>query len=175
MPAEHDTLCLRVFETKFFKPQAQFIAGSLPRQPADIFAIEFPRELLAITAGGQRYYRIRVHMIDMLLRHISMQRCVYGSGSRVQVISAMGQKADHFIFKRHAAILFLERLQLFHIQRGETVHPNRTHIATGPLYPEHFDGITCDWIGLGHFRRSITATIVRNAFIRTEQVGTVQQ
>ena len=167
---ENDALGGRVFKAEFFQPQAQFIARTLPGQPADLATEDLLRQLLRIGGSRNRDDRVGMHVIDMLLRHIGMQRRVDGGGAGVEVEGAMRQIADHLVFECDAAIDALQRAQLVHIKSGKTVHLDRADIAARTLDPENLDQLARQRVLLHHLGRGIAAAIIGHALVRAEEV-----
>ena len=59
------TFCAGVLQTEFFKPQAQFVTGAFPGQPADVVAENIGGHGLAVSGCRDRNDRVRVHVVDM--------------------------------------------------------------------------------------------------------------
>ena len=175
MAFKNDAPRIRVFSAEFLQPQAEFEAGALPGQPADLVAEDFLGQFAAVLRGGDGDDRIRVHMVDMLLRHEGMQRRIDGSGAGIEVEGAMRQVADHLVLIGEAAIEALQRLQLLHVEGGETVELDGADIAAGALDPEHLDIATRQRIALDHLGRGVAAAIIGDALIGAEKVGAIEQ
>ena len=101
---EHAALRLRILAREFFQPQPKLEAGPLPRQPADLVAINFLGELARILRCGDGDHRVGVHMVDMLVGQEGVQRRVDRSGARIEVEGRVRQQLHHLVFVRDAAI-----------------------------------------------------------------------
>ncbi len=175
MAFEDDALQLRLFLRQFFQFQAQVVARTLPRQPAQFTFEDLLGQRAAVLAGGDRDHRVRVHVVDVLAVDVGVQRGVDRCGARVQVERAVRQVADHLVLEIQAAVAGFQRLQLVHVQGRKAVQLDRTQVAARPFHPQHLDLRAAERIGHRDLGRRIAAAEIRDAQVRTEQVGTVQQ
>ena len=117
MAFQHRPAHLRVFRREFSQPQTQLVARPLPRKPADLG----PEHVFGQRARVDRCCkcddRVGMDVIDVLARHISVQRRVDAGRARVQVERAVRQEADHLILVRDAAIDAFQSVQFFHVER----------------------------------------------------------
>ena len=97
---------------EFLQPQAELEARPLPRQPADRVAEDFLGQLLGVLRCGDRDDRVGMHVVDMGVRHIGVQRRVDRGRARIEVEGAVGQVAHHLVFVLDAAIEPLQRASL---------------------------------------------------------------
>ena len=172
---QHRAAHLRVFGRKLLQPQAQFIAGLLPGQPADFVAKDLGRQRARIDRGRDGDDRVGMDVIDVSFRHIGVQRRVDAGRPGVQRKGAMGQIAHHLVLMRDAAILALQRAQLVHVKRGEAVHAHGPDVAARSLDPQHLDLFAGQGVGLKHLGAGVAAAIVRHPLVRAQQVRAVKQ
>ena len=74
-----------------------------------------------------------------------------------------------------AAIYVLEVEQTVHVQRSETVSLHRAQVATAALHPHHFRLRTRQRIGSHDLAGGISAAIVGQPKVGTQQIGTIHQ
>ena len=87
----------------------------------------------------------------------------------------MGQIAHHLILMLDAAIEALQRAQLVHVERGETVELDRGAVAARALDPQYLDILAGQWILLPDLGRGVAATIVGDALVGAERVRAIDQ
>ena len=154
---QHDALGVRVLLGELRQPEAEFEAGALPGQPADLVAVDLLRQFLRILRGRDGDDRVGMHVVDMLVGHVGVQRRIDRSRARIQVEGAVRQVADHLVLELEAAIDALQRFQLLLVERRETVELDRADIAAGSLDPEHLDILTGQRVLLHHLGRRVAA------------------
>src|SRR5690606_439381 len=89
VPRQHNARGLGVLAAELFEPHTEFETRPLPRQPADLAAIDFRRQLAAVLRRRDGDYGIGMHVVHMLPRHEGMQRRINGSSSRIEVEGAV--------------------------------------------------------------------------------------
>ena len=175
MAFQHDTLGLRVGLDESFEIETELETRATPGQPADIVTENLLRQLFRILRSGNGDDCIGMHMVDMIVRHETVQRRIDGSRARIKVEGAMRQETDHAVFIRNALVNALQRFQLVEIKRRKTIELDGADIAAGALHPHDADLLARQRIGLKHLCRCVSTAIIGDALVGTEQIGTIKQ
>ena len=137
VPAEHHALHVGIGFSHRAKLQSQIEARPLPRQKAELAAVDLFRQRFGVFARRDRDDRVRVNMIDMNVRNEAVQRRVDRGCARIEVEGAMIIERDHLVLVLEATIDRLEAVELVHIERRETVELHRADVAAGAFDPEN--------------------------------------
>jgi hypothetical protein len=136
MAAEHHTDHLGVLGRHGTDLQSKVESGPLPRQIADLVAIDLARQLFGIRGGGNRDHGIGVHMINMRIGHKPVQRRINGGCARIEIERAMIEQLDHLVFVRDAPVQLLQPQELIHVERREPIQLHGPDIAARSLHPQ---------------------------------------
>ena len=123
-------------------------------------------------ASGNGDDCVWVHVVDMLAWQKTVQGCVDGGGTRVQIESGMRVHRDHVVF-RLALVAFvwpgrvqlLQIEQLLLVQRGKVLSRGSPEIATGAFDPKYFCRVSGERIAFGDLGRGVPATGVGDALV----------
>lgn len=166
---------LRMCIDESFKIETKLETGAAPWQPADFIAKNLRRQFSGIFGRSDGDDGIGMHVIHMPESDKSVQRRIDGSCARIEVEGAVRQKADHAVFILDALIDAFQRIELILIERGKTVELDGADITARPLDPENLHLLTGQRIGFLHLGGSVSAAIIGDALVRTEQIGAVKQ
>ena len=89
-------------------------------------------------------------MVDMIIRHETVQRRIYGGRARIEVEGAVRQEADHAVLILNTLVNALQRFQLVEIKRCKTIKLDGADIAAGALHPHDADLLARQGIGFKH-------------------------
>src|ERR1700730_4528076 len=175
MTGEDHALRVRVLPREGSDLEAEVEAGAVPRQPADLAAEQLGSEIPAAGRGGDRDHGVRMHVIDVLVRHVGVQRRVDAGGARVQIEGAVRQVAHHLVFMLGTPVELLQLLELAHVESGEAVELHAPQVAARAFDPEHLALESAERIALHHLGRRVPAAEVGDAQIGAEEVRAIQQ
>ncbi len=175
MGLQHHALGLRIGLGESGEVETELESRSPPGQPADLVAEDLGGQRLAVLRGSNRNHRIGMHVIDMAIGEIGMQRRIDRGRARVEVEGAMRQIADHLVFMSGAAIDLPQLQQLLHIERRKAIELHGADIAARALDPEHISLGTTQRIGQQDFGRGIAAAVIGDALIGAQQIGAIKQ
>ena len=173
--AEHHADIFGMIGRHLAELQAEIEAGTLPRQKADLVAVNLLRQLFGVGRGRDRDHRVGVDVIDVARGNKGVQRRIDRGRARIEIEGAMVEQRDHFVFMRDAAIQPLQRLELIEIEGGEAVALHRADVAARALHPEHSLRLLRQWIARLHFRRRVAAAEIGDPEVAAEQVRAVEQ
>src|SRR6266478_1772557 len=172
---EDHALRVRVLPGEGSDLEAEVEAGALPRQPADLAAEQLGGELPAAGRGGDPDHRVRVHVIDVLVRHKGVERRVDAGRAWVEVEGAVRQVTHHLVLVLQAPVELLQLLELAHVERGEAVELHAPQVAARTFDPEHLDLEAAERIALHHLGRRVPAAEVGDAQIGAQEVRAIQK
>ena len=105
----------------------------------------------------------------------AMQRCINRGRLRIQIVNAVIEESDHLVLMLDAAIYVFKIEQTIHIQCCQSVALHGTQVATAALDPHHFRLCTRQRIGSHGLAGSISAAVIREPEIGTQEIGTIYQ
>ena len=175
MTGEDHPLRFRVLPREGSDLETEIEAGTLPRQPPDLAPEQLAGELPAAGRGGDRDHGVRVHVIDVLVRHVSVQGRVDAGRAWVEIEGAVRQVAHHLVLMLGAPVQLLQLLELAQVESGEAVELHAPEIAARALDPEHFDLDAAERIALHHLGRRVPAAEIGDPQIGAQEVRAIQQ
>lgn len=112
-------------------------------------------------------------MVHVGLGHEPVQASVDRRRARIEVEDAMVQRVHHGVFLGEALVEAFERLELAHVERGETIELHRAQVAARALDPQHGDVRSGEQVLVFHLGRGIAPAEIGDAEIRPQKAGAV--
>ena len=172
---QHDALGLRVLGREVRQHQAELETRAAPRQPADLVAVDSLCDLPAVARRRHGDHGVGMHVVDVAIRQVRVERRVDRGGAGIQREGAVGQKPHHLVLVRGAAIDGAELFQVVHVERGEAVALHRADVAPGTLDPEDRHLVARQRVFRRHLGRGVAAAVVGDPLVGPEQVRAVEQ
>src|SRR6266702_383746 len=116
-----------------------------------------------------------MEMIDMSKGKKTVQRSINRSCYGVVPKRAQRVHLHHLVFEFHSAVSPRRGMQLVEIQIRETCTLNASEVSAAPLNPHDCCFVPVERIQLLDFRAGVPTAKIRNAQIRSQQVGPVAQ
>ena len=116
-----------------------------------------------------------MHVVDVAVGQVSVERRIDRSRTGVEGERAEGQEPHHLVFVVRPAIEAVETLELVHIERCEPVATHGADIAARAFNPEDLGGLTGQRIRHRDLGGGIAAAVIGDALVGTEQVRAVKQ
>ncbi len=157
------------------QPDAKLEARPSPGDPADRLAEDLAGDCLTILARGDSDDRIRMDVVDMRTVDQRMNGRVDAGRAPIQAESTMGIEGDDLVLHRRSLVAPGDLAEAVHAQCGEAITPDGAEIPAGPLDQHDIDRSSRQRIGQAHLRGSVAAAEIRDALVRTEQIGPVNK
>ena len=171
-----------VILAQFFQNQSQVETRPLPFGPDHFVPINLFRQLFTLGTGGERDRRVRMGMIHVPSRHKPVQRSVDGRRTGIQIEGAVGVGSHHIVLDLGlrplglgTQIIFLQPLQLLHVEGGKTVSFRGPQIPTRSFDPQNLGILMRQGILFRDFRGSVSPTCVRQGWIFSDEVRAVDE
>ena len=172
---QHDALGARVLGGEARQHEAELEAGAAPGQPADLLAVDAPREGPAVARRRDGDHGVGVHVVDVPVGQVGVERRVDRGGARVQREGAVGQVAHHLVLVLGPAVDVAQAVELVPVEGREAVAPHGADVPARALDPEHLDGPAGQRVALRHLGRGVAAAVIGDALVGAEQVRAVEQ
>ncbi len=173
--AEHYALQVRIGLGHRAELEPKVEARPLPRQKAELPAIDLFRQRFGVFARRDRNDGVRVNMVDMAMRNEAVQRRVDRGRARIEVEGAMIVERDHLVLVLEAAIDRFEAQELVHIERREAVELHRADVAARALDPKDISWSAGQRISRGQLGGRVAAAEIGDAQVAAEQVRPVEK
>src|SRR5271154_5640484 len=114
-------------------------------------------------------------MVDVFERKKTMQWCINRRGDRIVAKRAEWIHLHHFIFEFHAAIALGKPLQLREVKRRKPTPLDASDVSAAPFNPKRRLLRPIEGIDATYFRTGVPSPKIRDAQIRSQDVGAVTE
>src|SRR5215210_4787195 len=169
---EQDELRVRVVPYGFTHLLAEGKARSYVGDPDRLIPKALARELLAAFRAADHVDRIRMRVVDLRIRNESVQERLYRAPRHVGPELATGQVGDHLLVAH--LLTLLEREYFVELETRKLPGLYGRQVRSRTFHPQNVN-LTPGVVPLSGLGRSVTAPIVGDSTVPTQQVRTVGQ